>query len=228
MIKENFSFSKWILLCFFFIALLIGVRIYYSGSIRFLFLVWNLFLAWCPYLISLCFKKTNFQTPGFRVLLLTGWLIFFPNALYIITDIIHLKDNAPIPLWYDAVLLFTCSFAGLALAFASLANVEFFLQNILRKKFMMPVIIFFLFLGSFGVYLGRFLRWNSWDIIHSPLDIAADIANRFLFPFSHSRTWMVTGMLTCLYTLCWLFIKTVPHPTPGHKKTDSHEPAVFV
>ena len=138
------------------------------------------------------------------------WLLFFPNALYIVTDIIHLADTQAAPLWYDAVLLFVSSLTGLVLAFASVINTEKYLQTIFMKKYVTPMVVMLLFAGSFGVYLGRFERWNSWDVLHNPLSMAAEIANRFLSPFAHTKTWSVTFLLTGLYSLCWFLIKCFP------------------
>ena len=76
-----------------------------------------------------------------------------------------------------------------------------------------------LFAGSFGVYLGRFERWNSWDVLHNPFSIGLDIAKRFAFPFAHTKTWSVTFLLTGLYSLCWFLIKCFPvFATENEKK----------
>lgn len=194
-------FNRWIFFCFLFIGSLLSVRLYMSGSFRYSFLIWNLFLAFIPYLISLLFKDPRFKKPWQRGMIFSGWLLFFPNALYIITDLSHLEGTTNVPIWYDAVLLFTASFAGLALGFASVVNVEYALEKILPKKYIMTVIVFLFFVGSFGVYLGRFERWNSWDIINEPFLLAKDIADRFISPFAHIRTWSVTLVLTGLYTI---------------------------
>ncbi len=203
-------FAQWLLYCFAFIAILITARIIYSGNSLYLFLVWNLFLAWIPYVISLYFKKSITQNKIVQALLFTSWLLFFPNALYIVTDIIHVKETEAAPVWFDAILLFVASFAGLALAFASIINVENLLRHYFHKKFTNALVIFLLFVGSFGVYLGRFQRWNSWDVVHNPLSLAADILHRFTSPFTHTKTWGVTFLLTGLYAVCWFFIKSFP------------------
>ena len=143
-------------------------------------------------------------------MIFSGWLLFFPDSLYIITDLIHLESNTNVPIRYDAILLFIASFAGLALGFASVVNVEYVMEKLLPKKYIPTVIVFLIFPGSFGVYLGRFERWNSWDIISDPFMLASDIADRFISPFAHLRTWSVTFILTGLYTVCRLFLKSFP------------------
>lgn len=217
--KNSFSpFATWLFYCFLFIAILIGCRIFYSGNDLYLFLVWNLFLAWIPYSISLSFKNIITKHKFIQAFAFISWLLFFPNALYIVTDIIHVKETEAVPVWFDAILLFISSFAGLALAFASIINVEHLLRHYFHKKFANALVVFLLFVGSFGVYLGRFQRWNSWDVVHNPLTLAADILHRFTSPFAHTKTWGVTFLLTGLYVVCWFFIKSFPVSTIHQKQ----------
>ncbi|MCY7292765.1 MAG: DUF1361 domain-containing protein [Ferruginibacter sp.] len=209
--KKIFSpFAQWLCCCFLFIAVMIAARMLYAGNSSYLFMVWNLFLAWIPYLISTGFKHLSRSKKLVQLIVFVCWLLFFPNALYIVTDIIHLADTQAAPLWYDAVLLFVSSLTGLVLAFASVINTEKYLQKIFAKKYVTPIIMLLLFAGSFGVYLGRFERWNSRDVLHNPLNISLDIATRFAFPFAHTITWAVTFLLTGLYSLCWFLIKCFP------------------
>ncbi len=124
---------------------------------------------------------------------------------------IHLEDiETDVPVWFDAILIFTTSVAGLILAFASLFKVETFLQQKIKQPMVNRLIIGCLFLGSFGVYLGRFLRWNSWDIVTHPLILLTQIAAPFILPLQHYRTWGETGMLTCLFCLLYFTIKKLP------------------
>jgi uncharacterized membrane protein len=140
-----------------------------------------------------------------------GMAAFFPNALYIITDLIHLEDlKTEVPVWFDAILLFTSSVTGLIMAFASLFKAEAFLQTKIRDKIVNWLIIGCLFAGSFGVYLGRFLRWNSWDIITDPFSLLTQATAPLISPIQHYRTWVVTGLLTCLFTLLYVSIKKLP------------------
>lgn len=193
-----------------FIGLLIAVRIFYTGSKLYLFLVWNIFLAWIPFIISSLFIKMDDKPKWKAVLLFCCWLAFFPNALYIVTDLIHIDLESPVPKWFDALLLFSAAVLGLILAFISLYRVEKFLSKMVSKKFQTPLIILILFLGSFGVYLGRFLRWNSWDIISNPFNLLLAIGNRIVFPFDHLRTWSVTVVFTVFFYLLYVTIKKLP------------------
>lgn len=207
-----------------FISGMIICRIMYSGSFRFIFLLWNLFLAWIPYKISLYLSlEKNIQKwqAGF---LLAGWLLFFPNALYIVTDLIHLNGRSKVPIWYDAVLLFTSAIAGLLMAFASLYKVELFFVKQISRSATNKLIVLCLFVGSFGVYLGRFLRWNSWDIITNPLDLGKEIAVRFFFPVEYYHTWAITLLFTSFFSLLYFTIKKFRvYGTPLNKDGDKDE-----
>jgi uncharacterized membrane protein len=205
------AFNRLLGVFFIFIGLLISARIFYSGSIRYIFLSWNIFLAWIPYILSSYFEVYKCREKWKQLFLFASWLIFFPNALYIVTDLIHLEESTNVPLWYDAILLFASSFVGLVMAFISLQKVEYFLTGIFSRRtvnLMIPVI---LFTGSFGVYLGRFQRWNSWDVIHDPLALAIDILSRFVSPVDNYKTWAITIILTALYSLLYIFIKILPN-----------------
>jgi uncharacterized membrane protein len=204
------SFEKLLLPFILFIGFLIGCRILYSGSWLFVFLSWNIFLAWIPFRISYYLAKTDGRQRWKKLLLFVAWLLFFPNALYIITDLVHLDIESNVPKWFDAILLFASSTVGLLMAFVSLYRVETVLSKWINKKWLSPVILLILFLGSFGVYLGRFLRWNSWDIITHPFSLLATIAERFLFPVEHFRAWGVTGILTVFFYILYTVIKKMP------------------
>lgn len=206
MIKFS-GFQKLLAACFLFILVMIIGRIWYSGSIRFIFLLWNLFLAWIPFRLSLYLSGTTFRRKWQYGLLLAGWLLFFPNALYITTDLIHLGTKTSVPIWYDAVLLFTSAITGLLMAFASLYKVELFFSKQIGIPATNKLIVFCLFIGSFGVYLGRFLRWNSWDIIANPWELAREIAVRLFFPVEYYHTWAITLLLTGLFSLLYFPLK---------------------
>ena len=204
------SFSKILLAFFAFIGLMITARVIYSGEYRFIFLIWNLFLAWIPFIISTSFKRIQHIKWRKQSFVFFIWFLFFPNALYIVTDLIHLDIESTVPKWYDALLLFSSSITGLLMAFVSLLRMEKFLLLKFNNKMVNMMILVILFFGAFGVYLGRFLRWNSWDIISNPFGLVVSIAQRFIFPFQHLQTWGITLLLTTLFYLLYLAIKNLP------------------
>ena len=135
---------------------------------------------------------------------------FFPNALYIVTDLIHLQLESNIPKWFDALILFSSAVLGLMLAFISLFRVEAFLSKIVNRKLQAPLILLILFLGSFGVYLGRFLRWNSWDIVSNPFQLLSSIGHRIVSPFDHVQAWGITIVFTVFFYLLYVTLKKLP------------------
>lgn len=208
--KTTLSFTKILFAFFAFIALLLLVRMYYSGKIEYLFLVWNIFLAWIPFVISSLFGKLINKSKWNQAMVCCCWLAFFPNSLYIITDLIHLQLESSVPKWFDALLLFSSSVVGLLLAFVSLYRVEKYLQNVIPKKILPLMVLLILFLGSFGVYLGRFLRWNSWDIVSNPIQLLISIVQRIIFPLDHLYTWGITFIFTVFFYLLYFSIKKMP------------------
>lgn len=194
-----------------FIAVMIACRIIYSGSIRYIFILWNLFLAWVPFQVSLLLSKLKTIKSVKTIAVLGCWLLFFPNALYVVTDLIHLEEENSIPVWYDAILLFMASLTGLMLAFISLYKVEKFLRLHIRSSSITEqLIVFFLFAGSFGVYLGRFDRWNSWDIVTYPGELFREVAAYFISPLQHYRIWLITIIFTAFFSLLYFAVKKIP------------------
>lgn len=209
--KTNSSLNKLLAATFIFICVLIACRVWYTGTWQHVFLIWNIFLAWIPYITSKFFRMYENKQVWKQLFLFSSWLLFFPNALYIITDLIHLQETGDAPAWFDAILLFTSSFIGLIMAFISLYNAEKYLAKKFSRKSISFIIRAILFISSFGVYLGRFQRWNSWDIIHNPVALGEDILLCFIFPQDHVRTWVVTIILTVLFCLIYSFSKILPH-----------------
>ena len=199
------SFSKKIIIPLSFTIFLLIVRMVLSGQLTYVFLAWNLFLAWIPFAISQ--KITGVQNRWKMVLLFGAWLLFLPNAPYIITDFLHLKQRWPIPYWYDILLLFSAALNGLLLGVLSLLKVEKFLADRYGNRISGLLILCSFFLCAFGIYMGRYLRWNSWDIITNPGAIAADILERIFNPFDHFGTWSVTFLFGSFFYVIYYSIK---------------------
>jgi uncharacterized membrane protein len=194
-----------------FIGALLIMRIVYSNNLRYIFLMWNLFLAWIPFQLAVVLTLKPHFSKWKQYILLAGWLLFFPNALYIITDLVHLENSGnDVPVWFDVLLLFTSSVTGLLMAFISLYHVEVFIRRNITATHVNKIIAASIFLGSFGVYVGRFLRWNSWDILANPVSLLIEVMARFANPVVHYRTWAVTFLLTCLFCLLYYGIKSLP------------------
>jgi uncharacterized membrane protein len=151
------------------------VRSDYSDTVNYAFLIWNLFLAWIPFIIAYFTYTLTINRRWVYVVVPVAafvWLLFFPNAPYILTDFQHLAYWRDVPIWYDVMLLIWFSFTGLLLGMVSL----FLMQEIIRREFGRWVgwgfVALVAGLSSVGVYVGRFLRWNSWDIFSNPTGMA--------------------------------------------------------
>ncbi len=177
---------------------------------HFRFLVWNLFLAWLPFLWSLWALSIHRRQPRRWWLLLmpvTLWLLFFPNAPYLVTDLIHLRSYPPVPMWYDMGMLISFAWAGCFLAVASLYIMHRIIRDYTGRAMSWLVVTGTIGLCGLGIYMGRFLRWNSWDIFLYPADVLGDIAYRLAHPFSHLQIYGVTLVFAAFLFVCyWTFV----------------------
>jgi uncharacterized membrane protein len=196
---------------------LLAVRVALIGNARQLFLVWNLFLAWVPLFFALtavCIAQTRPQRRGWFMAAAAAWLLFFPNAPYILTDLIHLGPRAHSRYWTDLVLILMFALIGLVLGFLSL----FLMQRLVARRHGWPAGWLFVFvvaaLSGFGIYAGRFLRWNSWDVVFSPVDLVID-AGYWLASLPHSPRGIVIPILfgTLLF-IAYLMLYALTH-LPG-------------
>jgi uncharacterized membrane protein len=183
--------------------LLLVIRTFYTGYLLFAFLVWNLILAWLPFLLAtvvIMFHGKHYVTFFFSIL----WLLFFPNALYIVTDLLHLWPRGDVPLWYDMILLMSFALTGLCLGFASLAMMQTQAADRWGRGGGWLFVLAVLALSGFGVYIGRFLRWNSWDVFSNPLSLLIDLHVNLTTPLLLAKTAVVTLGLTAVFTFTYI------------------------
>ena len=190
-----------------FCVLLVVYRRDHTGDPFYDFLVWNLVLAWVPFALALA-AYANARRGGGAVVVVLGvlWLLFFPNAPYLLTDFIHLHESLTTPLWYDALMLAACAWAGVALGFASLYVMQTIWQRAAGAVVSWLGVVGALALASFGVYLGRFLRFNSWDALVRPGQIADVVRNDLENPFQHPRLFAALVVLTGALTVAYLVV----------------------
>lgn len=206
LVKTNqFQISLFMGILSFFCFALSLFRVEISGTRHFLFLNWNLFLAFVPWLFTVILTMSpNLQKSRLAVFGMLGvWLLFFPNASYILTDLFHLSNNSSMPIWFDLVLILSFAWTGLLYGFLSLWNLEELMEQFLSRKVITILSVLLLFISSFGIYIGRYLRWNSWDILHHPTKLMGDIGDRIINPFDHTRTWGVTVFMGLFLTMLY-------------------------
>ncbi|HEU4718622.1 MAG TPA: DUF1361 domain-containing protein [Bacteroidia bacterium] len=195
-------------------------RCIYTGRRMFLFLDWNLFLAGLPWIVStLLVLHPGKKNKGiFSWLAIITWLLFFPNAPYMITDLFHLRTATDSPKWFDLMLVFSFAWTGIIAGFLSLRDIEQLLHSRLRGKFVRAVIGIMLFASGFGIYLGRYLRQNSWDMLSGSQNIFHEIAQRFLHPQVHPRTWGMTLLFGIFLNLAYWSVGLFGNAKPAQKE----------
>lgn len=206
-----------VLMCSLAVALSL-YRIWDTGSFRYWFLMWNLFLAVVPLFFAwLLYKRTPnglvWSWPNFVLFLL--WLLFLPNAFYLITDFVHIHQTKEISLIYDVVLIASYALAGFILGYNSLYLVhKRMLQRFGRQAHWLVLTV--LMLCGFAIYLGRYLRWNSWDIITNPLGLIFDVTTRIANPqdnaFTFGATVLFFALLLVVYFVIWRAANVIAAP----------------
>lgn len=199
-----------VILSIYCISLLL-LRIKIANSFFYLFLVWNLFLAYIPFFLSsiiLQNKRIKKSKIKFWSLFFI-WILFLPNAPYILTDFVHLQQGKAMPYWFDLLLISSFSINGLILFFISINDIHKIIQQKYStiKAWFLTTTIFFL--CGFGIYLGRFLRWNSWDILQKPQLLITDIFTRIIHPTEHPKTWGVTLGFGLFFIINFMILKLI-------------------
>ena len=173
-----------------------------------IFLIWNLFLAWLPlgiaYLVGDMWRQRYIGRRG--VIVGVGiWLLFFPNAPYLITDLIHLKAAPDHLIWYDALMSFSFALSGLLTGLYSLLKVHRLVEKIWNSLIAWVTVSGSLVLSSYGVYLGRFGRWNSWDIVTHPFSLVRYSVSNLHDPLAIKLTVAFSFAMLVIYSAFWLF-----------------------
>ncbi len=208
MLKKISPIEKMLLLSIGFTMSLLLVRILYTQEHTYIFYVWNTFLAVLPVLFSRKLveqKKLNFKT----LFLLGSWLLFFPNAAYIVTDLFHYTDKPPVPKWFDLFLVTTAAWNGLLLGIVSLMQVEYFLQQQLKTFWVKVSVFASMLLCGYGIYIGRFLRFNSWNIVTKPNTLLHATGSHVLQPLEHWRIWCFTVLFATMFCVVYFTLKAI-------------------
>lgn len=190
-------------------VLLEFARIIYTGRIGFVFLIWNIFLAAIPLVISYNLLSLGKGKRLENIFCFTLWLLILPNAPYLITDILHFGERHDAPLWFDVSLLFSFALNGLCMGIISTYFMYLHLQKYLHAKWLNPLMLLVHVACGFGVYVGRYLRWNSWSIITHPMSLLQECFIRVVNPIDHPRTWLVTIVFAMLIGCGFTWLKNI-------------------
>lgn len=199
-------------------------RMYETQGPRYGFLVWNLFLAWVPLgaaalAFALARRGARLRVWGLAVV----WLLFFPNAPYMLTDFIHLGAEGRYPLWYDGLMLSLFAWTALMLGFVSLYLMQSLIGRRAGAAAGWVVVVAVLGLSSVGVYIGRFVHFNSWDAVARPRHVLSVIQQDTNSPLHDPKMVAALLALTAGLFVGYLvvyafsaFASTAPRRSPVH------------
>jgi uncharacterized membrane protein len=195
---------------------ILGARMWYSHTAHYGFLLWNLTLAWVPFVFAgLAYTfSTPRRTLVWLLVILAAllWLLFFPNAPYILTDFLHLGSMGDIiPGWYDVLMLYWFAWTGLMLGVVSLYLMQEIVARAAGRRVSWLFVVGVALAGSVGTYLGRFLRWNSWDLLRRPVPVADDLLGKVTDPATQPRllgfTVLFAALFLFIYVAVFIFAK---------------------
>lgn len=195
-------------------VLLYAYGAYRNQSLLYDYLIWNLFLAWLPLLFSYWLIKllrTRAWSSTWPVVVSLIWLIFLPNSFYIVSDYIHLQEIARDDILFDVVMFSSFVFNGLLVGYTSLLLIHRQFRQRFSANRSGLYIAAILLLCSFAIFLGRDLRWNSWDFILNPAGLLFDVSDRFIHPGQHPQMFLTTlsffVLLAPLYAVIWQAVR---------------------
>ena len=197
---------------------LVVARTAYSHTSSLQFRVWNLFLAWIPLVLAAAAYRIATQRSALaRVIVVPTaivWLLFFPNAPYIVTDFVHLGEfHDNVPAWCDVMLIAWYAWTGLLLGVASLRLMQEIVTRAAGSAAGWLLVVVVTALGSIGIYLGRFLGWNSWDVFQAPptpADATWDRANQ---PNADARMLGFTVLFALLFLFVYVAVYLIGTPS---------------
>lgn len=198
-----------LLSCFFSIGLC-AFRILYTGQLLYASLCWNLFLAWLPLAVTgYCIRHISWieSTPKFLLAFMV-WLLLIPNSFYILTDLFHLRGWEVMPLWFDLALILSFAWNGLLLGVLSVRQMEKMVRVKFGRRYRSLLFIYpIMWLNAWGIYIGRYLRFNSWDVITDPFDLARNMIMMSIHPVQYRLPWSMIFCFSILMTFMYLSIK---------------------
>ncbi|MBA2612182.1 MAG: DUF1361 domain-containing protein [Bacteroidetes bacterium] len=192
--------------------LLLVARIIRTEQLSYIFLTWNLFLAFIPYLLIKNFKME--QNKLVQVLIIGTTILFLPNAPYIITDLFHLRERIAAPIWLDLILILSFAFLGMVF-FVLSVNQLLSISNLLFRSRLITsgIKLFIMGSSSYGIYLGRYLRFNSWDVVFNPFHLAKQMLTSVFNENCYKETFAVTITFTIFLYLVFEIVASLKGAT---------------
>ncbi len=203
------TMKKWLIISCGFSCLLLAARVIITGYLTYVFLAWNLFLAFLPYAITEWIwahprmAKNIVMLSGFMAL----WMLFIPNSFYILTDLFHLDNFHSAPKWFDLLMIFSFAWNGLLLGLMSVRKTELILEVISGRGFSLFIVFMVMWLNAFGIYIGRYLRFNSWDIITQPFSLFNEMFEVLLHPVRNKMEWGMIMVYAFFMTVLYITVK---------------------
>jgi uncharacterized membrane protein len=205
--------------CFLSISLIEFRVIYFKNKYNY-FLIWNLILGLVPlglaYISFVYYFMRKRKIDIILILIIFFWLLFFPNAPYIVSDFIHLKPKKGIPIWFDILLFYSFSWNGMLSGIMSLRLIQIIIQDKFNVFIGWMIIILIMSLASFGIYLGRFYRWNSWDVLNDPIIMLQDSLKIFLKIYSNSNLFNFLSMMSLGILTAYILVISLAHLSIDH------------
>jgi len=174
-----------------------------SHRFAYLNLVWNLLLAWLPLVFAIFAARLRSSRLCFLAFAFL-WLLFLPNSPYLVTDLVHLKPRPPVPFWFDILLVQSFVLTGLLLGFLSLYLMHRLVSRSCGWRIGWVFTLVMIGLTGFGIYLGRFEHWNSWDLFTSPFALSSDIFNLLIHPRANKTAFVFTTLCASFLGLTYL------------------------
>lgn len=193
---------------FCFCLLLLIARIVITDQWSYAFLIWNLFLAFIPYILIKKHKEDQHRI--LQAIIIGTTILFLPNAPYIITDLFHLRERIAAPMWLDLILILSFAFLGMVFFILSVNRLLSISNALFNSRWITSGLKFFIMLSSaYGIYLGRYLRFNSWDVVFNPFHLAKKMLLSVFDPDCYKETFAVTITFTIFLYLIFEIVASL-------------------
>lgn len=173
------------------------LRVIIWGKMSLIYILWNILLAFIPFFISFILLSLSKEKKLNKIIFIVGfilWMLFIPNAPYIVTDFIHLGEIRSVPMIYDVFLIFSSASVGLMLGFHSFFHIEQIIKTKYSPRVTSLIMGLIMIIISFGIYLGRFMRFNSWDVFVNHTSLIKNIWKIFSQSTTNIEVYLYTGL----------------------------------